>query len=391
MARTLGDGGWSWFGDPRAVHFAGRRRKTYVGWVDREGAVTVASFDHRSRHVERAVLRRGLSVDDHNSPGLLIGPDAHLTVFYTGPGRASMHLRRSAQPEDVSSWGPEQTLPTNTRGDRGYTYPNPIRLAEEQATYLFWRGAAWWPAFSRRDDGGSWSQARTILRLPGQRPYLKLHSDGRRIIHIAYTEGNPGSFVNAIHYLRFHDGAFHHADGSRVARVADLPLAPSAGERVWDPQAGDHAGMRAWVWDVAARRDGRPVIVYVLLPDGGDGPVYERAEFTDGRWLRHRIVDAGGWRLGNYAPGISLDHSDPDVVYLSRKVGAHCVVQRWRTLDRGATWTHRTVDTAGAGGDCLRPIVPRGRPTDRDVVWMQGDYRSFTDYRTDIRAHFSRS
>ena len=69
MARTLGDGGWSWFGDPRAVHFAGRERKTYVGWVDREGAVVVASFDHRSRHVERTVLKRGLSVDDHNSPG----------------------------------------------------------------------------------------------------------------------------------------------------------------------------------------------------------------------------------------------------------------------------------------------------------------------------------
>jgi hypothetical protein len=52
----------------------------------------------------------------------------------------------------------------------------------------------------------------------GAAPYLKLHSDDPRVIHIAYTEGNPGSFVNNIRYLRFHDGAFHRADSSRVAR-----------------------------------------------------------------------------------------------------------------------------------------------------------------------------
>ncbi|HZC13091.1 MAG TPA: hypothetical protein VE270_03635, partial [Thermoleophilaceae bacterium] len=32
--RSLGDGAWSWFGDPRAVTLDGM---TYVGWVDREG------------------------------------------------------------------------------------------------------------------------------------------------------------------------------------------------------------------------------------------------------------------------------------------------------------------------------------------------------------------
>ena len=86
MARTLGDGGWSWFGDPRAVFFAGLHRSTYVGWVSRAGEVVIASFDYRSRHVERFVLRRGLSVDDHNnSPGLLMCDDGGLTVPYTAP------------------------------------------------------------------------------------------------------------------------------------------------------------------------------------------------------------------------------------------------------------------------------------------------------------------
>ena len=123
MARTVGDGGWSWFGDPRAVFFAGRHRRTYVGWVSRDGRVMVASFDHGSRHIERFVLRRGVSVDDHHSPGLLMRADGRLTVFYTGPHREHMFYRRSSEAEDVRRWGPEHRLPVNTPARRATRIP----------------------------------------------------------------------------------------------------------------------------------------------------------------------------------------------------------------------------------------------------------------------------
>jgi hypothetical protein len=113
------------------------------------------------------------------------------------------------------------------------------------------------------------------------------------------------------------------------------------------------------------------------------------AEWTGGAWHSHPIVNAGA-RLGHYAPGISLDHENPSVVVLSRKVSERCVVERWRTADRGATWHHRKVNTGSAPGDSLRPIAPRGAPSERDVVWMQGRYLGYTDYRTDIAGHFSR-
>jgi len=254
VARTLGDGGWCWFGDPRALYFADRHRKTYVGWVDRSGDLTVASFDHRTRHVERAVLKRGLSVDDHNSPGLLMRANGHLSVYYTGVDRQRMHYRRASDPEDITNFGPEHDLPTNTAGRRGYTYPNPIYLSEEKRVYLFWRGAQWWPAFSRHSDGNPWRPARTIMRIPGQRPYLKFASDGKNVIDIAYTEGNAGSFVNSIYYLRYRAGAFRKTDGTRVARVGELPISPQDGERVYDAR---QTGVRAWVWDIALRPDGR--------------------------------------------------------------------------------------------------------------------------------------
>ena len=347
---------------------------------------TAERGDHRSRDVERFVLRRGLSVDDHNSPGLLMGDDGRLTVYYTAPHRARMHYRRMTGAEDVTRWESERTLPAKTPGDKGYTYPNPLHLRAERRTYLFWRGGEWWPAFSRRVAGGRWTAARTLLRIPGQRPYLKLHGDGERSIHIAYTEGNPGSFVNSLYYLRLADDALHRADGTRVAGLRDLPLAPSRGDRVYDARP---SGVRAWVWDVAVRRDGRPAIVYILLADGED-PVYMYAHWDGASWQRHRIAGAG-WQLGNYAPGISLDHADPSAICLSRKVDELCVVEHWRTADDGATWRHSRVDTGSPGGDALRPILPRGRPSERDVLWMQGRYLGFTDYRTDVRAHLSRS
>ena len=216
--------------------------------------------------------------------------------------------------------------------------------------------------------------------------YLKFHTDGLSDIHIAYTEGNPASFVNSVYYLRYRADAFHRADGTRVAGIRSLPLAPSDGERVYDARP---SGVRAWVWDIAARSDGRPVIVYALFPPGNDC-IYMYAHWTGSAWQHHRVA-AGGGRIGRfYAPGISLDHENPDVVFLSRKQGDRFVVQRWRTADHGATWHHRTISAGSHDGHGLRPISPRGRATERDVLWMQGRYHGYTDYKTDILAHTAR-
>src|SRR3954447_22133508 len=110
MARTLGEGAWSWFADPRAGYFSGRHRRTSVGWIDRDGDVVVASFDHDSRTVERAVLRRDLGVDDHNNPGLLVDRDGRVTAFYCAHNAGHMYYRRARRSEDVSAWGPEHTF-----------------------------------------------------------------------------------------------------------------------------------------------------------------------------------------------------------------------------------------------------------------------------------------
>uniref|UniRef100_UPI003EB917B9 hypothetical protein n=1 Tax=Cellulophaga fucicola TaxID=76595 RepID=UPI003EB917B9 len=40
------NGSWCWFSDPRAVYFEGKYKRTYGGWVDNYGNITVGYYDH---------------------------------------------------------------------------------------------------------------------------------------------------------------------------------------------------------------------------------------------------------------------------------------------------------------------------------------------------------
>ena len=85
-----------------------------------------------------------------------------------------------------------------------------------------------------------------------------------------------------------------------------------------------------------------------------------------------------------WAPDVSLDHEDPRVVYLSRRTGGRFVVERWRTHDGGATWQHRAL--SHPPGDAIRPISPRNRADELEVLWMQGTYDGFFEYHTNVMA-----
>ncbi|MGZ6976444.1 MAG: PKD domain-containing protein, partial [Acidimicrobiia bacterium] len=88
-----------------------------------------------------------------------------------------------------------------------------------------------------------------------------------------------------------------------------------------------------------------------------------------------------------YSAGISLDHEDPSIVYLSRPVGGTYEVEIWKTPDGGATWTHDAV-TTGSDANNVRPISPRGMSSttsDLAVVWVHGIYNTYVDYSTSLK------
>jgi hypothetical protein len=385
LNRTLWDrGSWCWFGDPRAVHVGGRDGATFAGWIDWRGRITIGEY-RPGRPLRTRVIGR-LAVDDHGSPSILVEPSRRLTVFWSGHGGPTMFYRTTRRPLDISSWGAVRRIRSDLRGPKGFTYPNPVLLSgEANRLYLFWRGADWSQDYETRTAGGRWSPARRLIAVAGERPYVKVGSDGRGAIAFAFTDGHPRSVTTSIYFTEYRDGALQRADGQRIATLDRAPISARQADVVYDAR---RSGIHSWVWDVALAPDGRPVIVYATFPS----PLrheYWYATWTGSRWVSHFLTVAGPTIAPNsiekqYSGGIELDHADPSTVYLSREVAGSFEIERWHTDDWGGRWSYQTV-VRTPGSDDLRPVVPRGSATGGiPLLWLQGRYRGYKSYRTRI-------
>jgi putative BNR repeat neuraminidase len=381
---TWGHGSWSWFGDPRAVYVAGYD-EVVAGWLDWFGGVTVGTYDPRLGVRRKGVIGYEFH-DDHGAPSILVDPDRRLTVFWSAHNGARMYYRSTLRPGGIAAWGPLRHVPANVGGSLGFTYPNPVLLpAEDNKLYLFWRGADWSEDYATRTIGGGWSKAHELIRVPGQRPYAKVDSDGRGKIALAWTDGHPREVLSSIYYAAYRAGSLWTAGGRWIGRIDGGAIKLGRAELVYNAHA---ARAPAWVWDVALGHDGQPVIVYVTFPSNQHHE-YWYAEWTGARWESHFLTSGGGTISPSgieyeYSGGIELDHSDPSIVYLSRQASGGFEIDRWATNDGGLHWRHVTVVRAG-GTDNVRPVVPRGWDHGpMRLLWLRGNYGSYSEYRTSI-------
>ncbi|MDQ3849018.1 MAG: BNR repeat-containing protein [Actinomycetota bacterium] len=384
--RELGAGGWSYFGDPRAISHDG---DTFTGWISTTGNVWVARLT-RGRRLRKRLIFRGLGRDDHNNPSLVFWHDGRIVVFFSPhsghdlppPGIPSvMRYRISQRPFSIDSFGPVHTVPTNAPGGLGYTYPNPI--VQRSKLWLFWRGGGWNPTFSYTENLLDWVPARELMRHGGgERPYTKYVGDGDRQIHGIFTDGHPMAFKNSLYYLRYENERLFAASGRRLGTLASVPLHTSELDRVY--RYTDEGG-RAWTHDIALDADGKPIILYTRRVGRRDTFYY--AHFDGRRWVSRKIVAGGPGRPSFTSGGGTLDHEDPRIVYLSRRTGAWHQVEVWITQDRGRTWTSRQL-TSDPDGYSIRPVSPRGLTDFDRVLFSRGDERTigFTNYRTRIHA-----
>ena len=400
------DGSWCWFSDPRALFYEGEHARTYAGWIDQSGNVTVGYYDHNTQEIHQEVLHAKLEVDDHDNPSLLMDSDGKLMVFYSKHARGEpIYLMKAKHAESISEWEPRQALDLNdtvTYADFSdtYTYVNPYRLsAENDKLYLFWRGADFKPNVATSEDGGAtWNQGQ-ILVLPdriyrNRRPYVKVSSNNRDQIHLAFTDGHPRNEpTNSIYYMKYRDGAFYKANGEKIANFNDIPVTPEATDMVYDAKGTQE---KAWIWDVTENEEGNPVLTYVRFPDDSTH-VYYYALWDGKAWQNHKITEGGSWfpqtpegeeeREPNYSGGISLDHQDPSTVYLSRQVNGTFEIERWTTNNQGKDWSSQAI-TQNSDLDNIRPFVIRNYNQDDDlrVLWMNvKHYQHYTDYNTAIK------
>lgn len=384
------DGAWNWFTEPRAVRHKGVHDQTYVGWVTKEGDITISSYDNNTKEQKTSVLHPRLQKDDHNNPSILTLADGRIMAFYSAHAGPSLYYRISSKPEDITAWETEQQIPVNTSGEKGYTYPNPIRLSGENNTiYLFWRGGSWQPTYSTSPDNGTtWTPAQTLINNANHRPYVKYISNNNDTIHFTYTDGHPRNTNSSLYYAQYKNGVLNKADGTKIKGIESLPIAPSEGDTVFkDPTKQT----KTWVWDIAIDSTGNPIIVYATFPSNTNHQ-YHYARWSGTQWVSHKITDAGTYIDGPYEPyysgGLSIDHNNPSVVYISREINGTHEIERWATKDNGSTWESQPITSKSAKKN-FRPVTVRGYPGQGplSVLWMSGDYTSYTNFATSLKAY----
>ncbi|MEA2496174.1 MAG: hypothetical protein QOJ29_4085 [Thermoleophilaceae bacterium] len=373
---AVAGGGWSWFGDPRALV---EGENLFVGWITSNGNVEVGRMNLFTGRWAQARLRGPINVDDHSNPSLTTTPDGRLLAFYSphsGRLTSASHMwyRQAVRPGGVVDWGRERVVPVNTRGPLGYTYPNPVWVGRD--LYLFWRGGDWNPAFSRTRDLRSWAPARELLHgIRGQRPYIKYDAFGDSI-RFAYTPSHPDSRGTNLYFGQLQGRYVRDAAGHPIVSRRRLPFDYRRGQLVYSYRT---AGA-AWVWDIGHDASGHPVIVYTTI-QSQEQHTYRYARWTGTEWYDRALARAGPAvdHDPGYSAGVTLDSSDPDLVYMSRFIDGHFELERWQTHDAGHSWATTPITTASTR-DNLRPFVPRGTDGDHVLLWTWGRYNLFTDF-----------
>ena len=122
------------------------------------------------------------------------------------------------------------------------------------------------------------------------------------------------------------------------------------------------------------------MIVYTTI-QSSDRHTYRYARWTGHAWYDRALATAGPAidHDPGYSGGVTLDSSDPDILFMSRFVDGRFELQRWQTYDAGHSWTVAPI-TTGSTRDNIRPFVPRGASGDKVLLWNWGNYERFTDF-----------
>jgi|WetSurMetagenome_2_1015567.scaffolds.fasta_scaffold00045_19 hypothetical protein len=377
FSQITNNGIWTWYGEPKAVYYEGIHKRTYIGWISNAGTIAVGSYDHETGDTVTHVIRTGFQTDDHAHPSIIMRPDGRLLVAFSAHDGSTMNVYIASNPEDISSFGPAITALSGG----GFCYPNLMWLSAEGDSgrlYCFIRGVGTLPSYSYSDDWGTtWKPSRVYFQNNDNtpKPYCKYCCNGRDEIHMVIERGHRGASYPA-YYMKYTKGGFYNADGEKIGDTSNLPIMNTLIDTMHNPAT---AGCNGSVWDVALDDDGKPVVVYDQF-NGNNNHSYMYLKWTGTSWFKKILLNAGAGMGGEagFAAGVTLDHENTSVVYLSRQIGGMHELDKWVTRDGGSTWD-TTAITRGSAKKNTRPCVPRGHKTGGNVelIWNYGDYTTY--------------
>jgi len=415
------NGAWSWFEGERVIidSDSGKVLLSSVanargpGGVSRAGDVDIVSYDLSAGTTQRVTLSSNLQEDDHDSAALLVLPDGRYLASYSKHASDNcLRYRISLRPGDITAWQPEEIF--SSAG--GTTYSNLYYLSKSNTIFDFHRdsGRGFDPNFLvwNLDRTSRFSYGGHLLTGPEgnagnrDRPYLRYASNNIDRIHFIATDHHPRDLVsNSIYhgYVKWEDGDYgvYRSDGTRLGNLSKEVTSPY--------KAGDFTTLlpgnavspcngllmtRGWTTDIELDAAGYPYVVFtVRVNDNELDHRFFYGRYTSVGWNIHELAKAGGflYRAENDYTGLAtLDPNDPNHVFISTNVDPqtdgilpHYEIFEGTTADGGMSWTWLPV-TYESSVDNLRPVVPRGASGSTVLLWMRGEYNSYTNYNLRI-------
>lgn len=376
------NGGWTGIPDPKVFVASG---KAFLGWVDStSGENEFAAYDLAAQTLSTPVaLGTGLAddgpPDNHNSGSIIArSSDGRLVAAYAGHFDTTPRVRISTNPYDATAWGSEYS--TFSGSGFATTYCTLVQL-DSGTIYLFWRDEPGGGtntgrlAYSTSTDGGATWSAMTLLATggSGKIPYWRIGSNGTRIDFLI-TDDHPGNVSALYHFYMTASGRFK-TDGTSIATalpitVSDMTLVKSNAEGA--------------VFPFGVGWDGAPYGVLQVSLSGSDSST-RTARWRSGAWQLDTVASAGGTLSGNvFAPGAAISKTNPNVVYMARKVASVFEMFRYTTNDDGATWSGTQI-TSGSGSDNVWVDTATGGGFDLEAVWLYGSYTDDTHFSFGVR------
>lgn len=272
--------------------------------------------------------------DGHGQPALLIDDLGYIHIFF-GCHYGPIKYSKSDNPEDISAWTAQADPVIGEGPNNGASYPQVFQV-ENGDIYLFYRGAVTegWRFKISSDRGSTWSDATDYI-ITGNKYYSKInYKNGLFHLTYQYFPNTAGLGIDRfdIFYARMNpdDGIWKNIKGDALT----LPLSNTSDCNIYDSGINYIATSTV---DVDSNN-----IPYIFFTEStgaalDDPYTFKVIKWNGTNWITTIITTTVNWR--NFASAIDVRSTTKIQVYpVVGITGAGGDIEKWESIDAGATW-----------------------------------------------------
>jgi len=367
---------------PNAIWFKGTYNRTYIVFlhtIDLGGSAGTAKiiyYDHDTSDWSSSVsIGIVPSVLAKYSPTLTINSTGHMIVFYGGYDTGEpLRYRISSNPEDISSWEPEQELPFDYPAD---IYP--IVLSDDDII-VFGRtpevnyksaiksidgGINWGANSPNYNDNNYW----TVTDMVDDCTYVtgvRVGADDR--IHIAWLRYDYGGSIREDIYYAYSDDdgeTWYNASGTYSASMINKTDA-EASYKVFESGSYDVDLVK-----VTADSANTP---YISFSHGGSpNGTIKFATWNGSSWEIYNVTSSADLASGRRWSDLYTESTSTHYIYMPLNEE----IEEYKTTDGGESWSNtKTLTTDGAltaNETYLNPFIVRNFTDPLRLVYYKGN------------------